>query len=246
MNNSICTPCPTNSNNSVGSTTITSCKCTAPYAGPNGGPCALLPTTPAPTTFPVTVFPTNAIGDSAYVSVTFRILNLDFNWYGTSTANEVLFDEVFREAMASLLQVDVGDIIIISVSSGSIIVTFDVLTTDPSATLSSINTIIQGGQSLTLSGLPSNAYTDPTQSVTVDPANSSASIVYAPTTAPFPLATVVGAAVGGGVGLILIVIAIVLSVQYYRKSNSKKQAFSKNPLGGSKERQAGMSVEMVE
>ena len=79
------------------------------------------------------------------VSATFKLDNLDYTWYSSSTANAATFDQAFIALIAAQFGVNPNNVVILNVTAGSIIVGFQIIATSDSqatALSTSVNSFV--------------------------------------------------------------------------------------------------------
>jgi len=104
--------------------------------------------TPTPTPTPTvplysTQSPTSSTQNQALLLISIRILNLNFTWCSDSN-NINDFEQLLREDLASILSIPIADIIITSISQGSVIANVTVITSDPASTLATLQAYLSG------------------------------------------------------------------------------------------------------
>lgn len=162
------------------------------------GTCLLVPTLP----------PIPPAG-SPLVTTIFRLVNIDYDWY-RSGVNQETFNGAFIDFVSALFGVNPGAVSILTVSRGSILITFQIYSTDPDALKTAITAAIQNTDlnlSILLVALPAAAFEDGTLTSYIDPTQSA---VQGETDDTSNVGPIAGGVVGG-----LAAVAIIGGVAFY-------------------------------
>jgi len=158
---------------------------------------APIPTeTPSGTSPPTSQAPSSAAPDLKIVQVVLRIENLRYEWYLASAQNSLLLHQMVQGAFEERLGLPKGQIRILSVRKGSVVVQMEVETEEPKETKEKVEELLQDPRSLAsyMEEIPAEAREEAGEEVLVDPQGSQASL---------PSSFNLGAVVGGVLGTLV-------------------------------------------
>jgi len=72
-----------------------------------------------------------------------RVINLDYATCLVTSNDNTTFEQLFREDLSNILSVSIDDVIVTSLSPGSIIVDVIIITNNPSKVVASLNTFLE-------------------------------------------------------------------------------------------------------
>jgi len=152
------------------------------------------------------------------VTATFHLVNIAYGWYHASLANVVFFDEAFIRFVCYAFGTTTSSVTIMTVTNGSLIVTFNVMVSSPSAAQSMVTSIddfiifpVDAAISMLSDSLPSVAFDDPTVPIYLS-SDGSYATVFTPETGVSG-STIAGIVLGSLGGLFLFGIAIAIFLQ---------------------------------